>query len=165
MKTKIIKDTPSKKVIAYINEETGKVIRKRVINYTVGESLTEQHHESDHNMQKIMDKVIRGAPIPFKKGGMDYGEFDSELSYQDCCNRLVEAETQFMSLPSKLRERFNNDPGKLIGFLNDESNRKEAEALGLVNPKVTPVVPKTEKQTENTAVVEASKEVEVKNND
>jgi phage internal scaffolding protein len=39
-----------------------------------------------------------------------------------------------MALPAQIRSRFDNDPAKLIDFLENEQNHDEAIKLGLVNP-------------------------------
>lgn len=44
---------------------------------------------------------------------------------------VQEASTAFQSLPSAVRERFKNDPVKLLDFLGDEKNLDEAVKLGL----------------------------------
>ena len=57
--------------------------------------------------------------------------------YQSSFELIRSAQAQFDALPSSVRDRFDNDPSKLIAFLNDPDNRAEAEKLGLLN---TPVV-------------------------
>lgn len=69
-----------------------------------------------------------------------YGDFTDVGSYHDAHNRVIEAQASFMTLPAAVRERFRNDPGEAIAFLEDEGNRAEAEKLGLV-PKKAPVEP------------------------
>jgi phage internal scaffolding protein len=56
------------------------------------------------------------------------------MDYHTAMNALIASEEQFDALPSKLRARFNNEPYKLIEFLDDPKNQSEAIALGLVNP-------------------------------
>ena len=43
-----------------------------------------------------------------------------------------------MALSAEIRSRFGNDPQNLILFLEDPSNRPEAEKLGLVNSSAIP---------------------------
>lgn len=59
---------------------------------------------------------------------------------------VLDAELQFMSLPSDLRERFHNDPRVLYGFVADDKNRAEAIELGLIprpDPPPTPTAAPT----------------------
>lgn len=46
---------------------------------------------------------------------------------------MAQAQQNFMLLPAEIRERFNNDPGRLIAFLEDDRNKNEAIKLGIVN--------------------------------
>lgn len=61
-----------------------------------------------------------------------YGDFTSGESYQSAMNQLIEADQAFAELPSRTRERFGNDPKRLIEFLQDPESREEAVKLGLV---------------------------------
>ncbi len=63
------------------------------------------------------------------------GDFTSGESYHAQLNKQIEAQNSFDSLPSNIRNRFENDPGKLLDFLANEENLSEAQKLGLV---VTP---------------------------
>ena len=40
----------------------------------------------------------------------------------------------FMELDAKQRERFENDPGKFVEFVQDDKNLDEAEELGFLDP-------------------------------
>lgn len=64
-----------------------------------------------------------------------YGDFSSVDDYQTSLNKIMAAEEAFMELPAQVRSRFANDPAQLLGFLQDPSNRSEAEKLGLITPK------------------------------
>ena len=46
-------------------------------------------------------------------------------------DKITQAELAFNDLSSDIRAKFHNDPGKLIDFLSDEKNNKEAIELGL----------------------------------
>lgn len=64
-----------------------------------------------------------------------YGDFTDErlLNFQESQNILAEATQLFEALPSVVRERFSNDPAKLIDFVNNKDNMDEAKKLGLLN--------------------------------
>ncbi|QXP07961.1 MAG: internal scaffolding protein [Arizlama microvirus] len=67
-----------------------------------------------------------------------YGDFTDVVDYHTALNAVIAAEDAFMALPAKIRTRFENDPSKLIDFMQNPANREEAESLGLVN-KTEPV--------------------------
>lgn len=62
-----------------------------------------------------------------------YGDFSNVPDYQAAQDTLILAQEQFDALPAKVRKRFDNDPARMLEFMQDESNRDEAIALGLVN--------------------------------
>lgn len=64
-----------------------------------------------------------------------YGDFSNVPSYMDALGLVNRANGMFMSLDAKIRERFSNDPSRMIAFLQDVSNYDEAVKLGLVVPK------------------------------
>lgn len=64
------------------------------------------------------------------------GLHDYPSDYQAMLDAVIAAREQFDSLPSSIRDRFANDPQRLIDFLADESNRSEAEKLGLIVNRV-----------------------------
>lgn len=65
-----------------------------------------------------------------------YGDFTGVSNYHQAMNVVAQANTAFHELPAHLRYKFGNDPGRLVDFLENDDNRKEAEELGLVNRKV-----------------------------
>lgn len=70
-----------------------------------------------------------------------FGDFtQSPDGLQDAFNRLLEAQANFLELPATVRERFGNDPMKLVAFLSDTANRSEAVSLGLIDD-VSPAAP------------------------
>ena len=69
-----------------------------------------------------------------------FGDFtDAPTSLHEAYDRILDAQANFMELPSAVRERFANDPLRLLSFLEDPANRAEAVKLGLVN--VSPAAP------------------------
>jgi len=65
------------------------------------------------------------------------------LDFQTAMQTVIDARANFDALPAKLRDRFANDPAKLLSFLRDPQNLSEAVELGLVvaPPAPTPPVP------------------------
>ena len=61
-----------------------------------------------------------------------YGDFSDVVDYHSALNAVIAAEDGFMALPANIRTRFDNDPSKLIDFIENPANRSEAESLGLV---------------------------------
>lgn len=101
---------------------------------TNGPSLTRQSFKDECDINLIMRRYENNGILPPVMG--------SEARFLDCTGEdyqsamflISAARSQFMDLPSSLRDRFENDPGRLLEFLNDDSNMDEAIKLGL-HPK------------------------------
>lgn len=78
------------------------------------------------------------SPIPVVDPSF-YGDFTGIVDYHTAMQRQVESFNAFMQLPALVRDRFANDPGQLLHFLEDPNNRSEAVELGILEP--LPVVP------------------------
>lgn len=62
----------------------------------------------------------------------NFGDFGTSIDYQDALNYIIDAQSSFDALPASVRDRFANEPAKLLAFLEDVSNRPEAIKLGLI---------------------------------
>jgi hypothetical protein len=98
------------------------------------ESNVEQCHEAECNINSIIAKARKGGDFPIGSPG-NYGDFSSEEDYHSAHNKLIAAKEMFMTWPAATRSRFENDPGKMLGFMNDPDNLGEARELGLVAPE------------------------------
>lgn len=108
--------------------------RRRVQIFTEGGSLTEQAHREECNINTIMQRYRRTGVLPQNPHLPVYGDFSQLGDYHACVTAVAMAQEGFMSLPSHLRKAFDNDPGKLLAFLDDPENREEAIELGLIAP-------------------------------
>lgn len=103
------------------------------------EHTTQQQYREDTDVNVIIRKAIKtGEPLPFKPGGT-YGDFSILKDYQSALAMITDAQEAFEGLPAKVRNRFDNDPGKLVAFLADEKNYQEGIDLGFFEgPKAPP---------------------------
>ena len=96
-------------------------------------SLTRQEFVQEADINNIMKRYADGMPLPSGNRQPIYGDFSEVPDYQKSFDIVSHAQEAFAALPSDLRARFDNDPGKLLQFLSDDSNRDEAVELGLVS--------------------------------
>lgn len=97
-------------------------------------SLAVQSEKDSCDINLIVDKYSRtGLMTNIRTDQPMYGDFTSAVDFHEAFAQIQKAEESFMELPAKVRSWFDNDPGKLIDFLQDEKNRQEAYDLGLVN--------------------------------
>lgn len=116
--------------------------------------MTQQHFKEECDIDRILKKYSETGflvdPLAQRRPAQ-WGDFSSVADYQAAMNKLVSVQESFDALPSRLRDRFKNDPMQMLAFLEDPNNRKEAEELGLVQP-----APSTPPQASQEKPVEAS---------
>ena len=114
-------------------------------------SLTEQCFKQECDINSIVaryketgqfyDPMNRLNQQPRMYQFMDCSEVPD---YGDALNVVRKANDMFLSLDSKVRDRFGNNPKLLFDFLSKEENREEAQKLGLLKPVETPVAQNVE---------------------
>lgn len=95
-------------------------------------TLAQQHYKEECDINNILQKFSITGILPEAPLSPRYGDFSGIGDYHTALNRVIAAQEEFEALPAQIRARFENDPAKLIEFLDDEANRPEAEKLGLV---------------------------------
>lgn len=97
--------------------------------------LTSQAPREDVDINKIVAKMNKGLAVA---GNPALGKFDDVSEFgglEESIIQVQRANEAFMTLPADLRERFDNDPVKLVEFLGDDKNYDEAAELGIVTKK------------------------------
>jgi len=103
---------------------------------------TKQSFRKQCDVNSIIDKAKKtGLVSHLNTKTPVFGNFIGVPNYQDAMDLVNKANSNFNALPSKLRERFMNDPSKLLEFINEPTNYDEAVKLGLVIPKPKVVDP------------------------
>jgi len=94
----------------------------------------------------IVDPSIPRNRKPF------YGDFSNVTGIYESKCRIAKAEEEFMLLPSKIRDKFENNLENLVAFLADAKNDAEAVEMGLKRPSLkatAPEAPQTQPKAEN----------------
>lgn len=109
-------------------------------------SLTKQSFKDECDVNNIMRRyTATGVVTHLNNRRPEFGDFTSVATFQESLNTVIEAEAMFAELPSAIRDRFGNDPSKLLEFIADENNRDEAIKLGIVKaPDPEPAPQKVE---------------------
>lgn len=106
-----------------------------------GDGRTHQSFKDDADVNTIMQKYSRtnvlGSPDGATRQPM-FGDF-TNVDFQATENKIAIVRNAFGELPSNIRTRFENDPGKLLEFVGDDGNKEECIKLGLL-PKDEPIV-------------------------
>lgn len=123
-----------------------------------GESKTRQEFAAESDINRLVERFRDTGsfydPLTTLKAGDRkpfFGDVTQVPDYQTALNIVIDAQNNFASLPSKVRDRFDNDPQKLIDFVSDEKNLDEAISLGLIDK---PAVPAEDKPAEDKPAVE-----------
>ncbi|QXP08559.1 MAG: internal scaffolding protein [Arizlama microvirus] len=96
-------------------------------------SLTQQQFREETDINTIVERFGVTGQIPGTYHEPVSGDFTDVTTFEDAMNRVTEAQQNFLQLPAQLRERFNNNPQRLLDFLSDDENKPEALKLGLIN--------------------------------
>lgn len=101
-------------------------------------SLTQQSPKDECDINCIVERAKRGADLSkLQRAAVPmYGDFTNLPSYRDALLMVNKARAMFAALDARVRERFANDPGRMLDFLADESNREEGIKLGLIEAPV-----------------------------
>jgi phage internal scaffolding protein len=102
------------------------------------ETTTQQHFKDECDINKIMERYEKTGiiDIPDQKG--IFGDFGDVSDYQSALHLMQDAQNQFMELPAKVRAKFDNDPSKLLHFIQNPANKAEAQELGLIEAAPLP---------------------------
>ena len=100
-----------------------------------GESRTKQAFADECDINNILARYNRSGLIDHVSTyGGQYGDFVEVTDYHSSLNQIREANDMFMSLPAKVRSKFENDPGAFLDFVLNEDNKSEMANLGLLRP-------------------------------
>lgn len=132
-----------KEVVKVADMSGNRVVGKRangskIVRYfNVEPTLTKQSLAEDCDINVIMARFEKtGLLSHTNEASPRYGDFADVVDYDESLRVVMEADEAFMSLPAKVRARFENDPAQLIEFVRDPANAVEALALGLIEPPV-----------------------------
>lgn len=94
-----------------------------------------QECDINHILKGYAEKGIRLEDL-IQRDPSYYGDFSDTPDFHAAQEILARTSEQFASLDAKVRERFNNDPGKFLQFLDDARTKprlaEEALELGLL---------------------------------
>lgn len=112
------------------SEETG--------SYNDEVSMTQQNFKDECDINNIIDKfgVEHVAQDPRQMPTSE--DFIGTFDFQTAQNMIVAAREAFMDQPAHVRARFDNDPAKMIAFVENADNYDEAVKLGIANKRPDP---------------------------
>lgn len=121
----------------------------RMVNHVTGEityppSMTKQEFVAECDINNINKAFAATGQINHLNARAAQGAFEDlpdEMDLQLSLDIIHQAETAFMELPAKTREKFHQQPGEFLAFMADPANEKEAREMGLLKPLPRPPEP------------------------
>lgn len=111
----------------------------RFVTKSGGESMVKQSFADECNINTIVKRFEKTGMIThLNEREPFYGDVSELVGYDEALNVVARSQELFMSLSAEVRERFANDPARLISFLDDEGNLDEAVKLGIVVKRPDP---------------------------
>ena len=102
-------------------------------------SMTKQEHKAECDINNILKQYKQTGMIRhIASQGPIYADLPSDIDFQGSLNMVLDAQNAFSTLPSKVRERFANDPQRFLAFMADPSNADEIIKLGLATKRPEP---------------------------
>lgn len=113
--------------------------------------FTDQSAKDEADINTIMAKYQSTGELPVLNLAEANWLDVSEMEFQQHMNSVIEAQAMFAQLPSKIRDRFGNDPGAFLAFTSDAENITEIAKMGLLTPEATQKIlnPQTTSESES----------------
>lgn len=121
------------------NYDVDSVSRETGLDFSDSPSLAQQSFKDECDINTIVRRFGITGELPSDLNMPQSGDFTGFPDFHSAMNMVVKAQEEFMRLPADMRDRFANDPGRLMAFLDDPNNREEAVKLGLVASSVVPL--------------------------
>jgi len=119
---------PNKKTT---NGTTTTPLREKVTVDCSKHDRTHQSFKDECDINQVMERHRKTGIIRQTTQRPMYGDFSNVGDYQEALNIKLVADQMFAELPSKVRNRFENNPQLFLTFCEDPANEAEAIELGI----------------------------------
>ncbi|WNK12878.1 MAG: internal scaffolding protein [Microvirus sp.] len=103
-----------------------------------GVGRTKQSFKDECDINNLMAKYLKSGHMDHVNQALPRFEDVTSRDFQGAQNLIADALSMFEDIPSKVRNRFDNDPGKLLDWVHDPRNAEEAAQLGFLNLELCP---------------------------
>lgn len=112
-----------------------KKTKRSVIKFDREERLTHQSFKQQCDINYIVDRAIRTGVVSHVNRSEPRYEDVPSVDYHTMLNMVNQAKESFMSLPSKIRSFFDNDPGRFLEFVHNPENEEKMIEMGLAKKR------------------------------
>lgn len=111
--------------------------RGPVVVFT-GPGRTHQEFKDECDINLIMSRALKTGTIPSRSDMGRFGDFSTITDFHDAQNTILKSNEQFAALPSKVRDRFANDPAKFLSFIHSKDTKlEELHDMGLLSEEAS----------------------------
>ncbi|QCQ84875.1 internal scaffolding protein [Blackfly microvirus SF02] len=123
-------------------------VHQRVYAPSGGDMVTKQECKDECDIHTILRQYQRTGIINHISNNKPvFEDLPDNVDFQNGMNLVLQAETAFAALPSRVRDRFGNDPGRFLAAFSDASMEGELRGLGLLK-EAPPVAPSPPEQSD-----------------
>lgn len=97
-------------------------------------SLAQQQFRDEVDINVMLERFGVTGQMPSGVRLPQYGDFTQVADFRSGLHTVMAARDEFMKLPAKLRNRFENDPQQFLEFCTNPDNKDEINRLGLGAP-------------------------------
>lgn len=116
---------------------------KRVTLKFQGPGKTKQEFKDESDINKIMARYMQTGLLSNVTNKLpQFADVDGSTFYEAMLV-VAESKTLFEQLPSLVRNKFENDPGKFLDFVHNPENLPEMAEMGLLRPDAVIKAPPT----------------------
>ena len=99
---------------------------------TTGDSMVQVQFQEESEINNILRSHDRNQHIEsIHRGNAIYSDFSNITDFTEALEMIQEAKDEFMNIPSDIREKFQNDPGKFYQYASNPDNHDGLVELGL----------------------------------
>lgn len=111
--------------------------RRRQKTDNFSESLTRQSEAKTADINYIVSKAKQTGFLPVHRSSEPLAGIPDAESFHEAANIVTRATQMFESLPSPVRQEFDNNPAKLLEALHNPEAKDKLIELGVVEPPPT----------------------------
>lgn len=105
--------------------------KRRRVAISFGESMTEQSHKKSCDINTILNRYKKTGIINHINNMQGkYEDYPSSIDFHLMQTKIAVAKSMFESIPSNIRAKFENDPGKFLDFASNPENREAMLEMG-----------------------------------
>lgn len=126
-------------------QEHGELVNPHTGDITVPPSMTKQEFVRECDVNNVIKQYKAHGMLTHvnaKAAQGTYQDLPDSVDFQESLHTVMVAEQAFLTLPSKIRERFGQEPAEFLAWLADPANAGEARELGILKalePEPTPM--------------------------